>query len=567
MKKAVRRAVTALTLASLAACATVWAETATTLTGDAAAIPAVPAMNKPGGLSATNPDPARYLFEDEIKPGMKGYGLTVMHAGKIEKFEVEVIDVIKNFGPGQNVVLVRCSGLNLEHTGVIAGMSGSPVYLDNKMIGAIAYGWSASKDPIAGVQPIRQMLSIPTDRTEGDHTKTADASAWTGGSSLLRMAGKRPGWSTLTANVVRRGGYGASFAALGGFPGSIGSAPADKRAASLRPLATPVMVSGMSDRGLEMLARSLEGTGLVPIASGSAGASLGTGHALGGAADVKPGDIELAPGSALAIPLLTGDLDMSAVGTVTEVRGKRIWAFGHAMLADGRTNLPIATGYIYSIMPNLVQSFKLGASFEPQGALVSDEQTGIVGMEGAAPALVPVEVKVQTSDGLVNKTFQYELAQHPKLSPVIMGAALTESITAQRQLPKEFTARLTGEVTFEGAAGAAPTTLQIDDIGTPGSFDLSDVMLPVAILTDNPFGPLKLRSVNLQAKIEDVNRLTVIKSVTLNRTVVAPGMRWWRRWRCRTIRSRRGTWRLQSRCRRTRRTAITTWPWEPRTWR
>ena len=510
-----RRAMIAAVLAMAVGGSAAWGEVAT---APAAAPSSPPTLTSTLG---TNPNPARYMFEDQIKPGMKGYGLTVMRGGKIEKFEVEVIDVIRNFGPGQNAILVRCSGLGLEHSGVIAGMSGSPVFLDEKMIGAIAFGWGAMKDPIAGVQPIRQMLNIPT-ATEGADTKAASGRAWTGGTELTMLAGKRPGWSALAATVVRRGGHLAPLSNSPG-PGGAKSWAADDRAASLRPLATPLMVSGLSGRSLGVLQKLLDGTGLVPMASGSAGASLSSGAPLGGAADLKPGEIALEPGSALAIPLLTGDMDMSAVGTVTEVQGQKVWAFGHAMLADGPTNLPVATGYIYTIMPSLVQSFKLGASFEAQGALVSDEQTGIVALKGAKPTLVPVEVQVQTSDGAVNRTFKYQMAQHPRLSPMIMGAALTESVTAQRQLPKEFTARVTGEVTFEGVGGAEPTKINIDEMGTPESFDMESVMLPVAILTDNPFGALKLKSVNLQAKIENVNRSAVIKSVTLNKTVVAPG--------------------------------------------
>ncbi len=147
-----------------------------------------------------NPDPQRYLFEDALRPGMKGYGLTVMHGGAIEKFQVEIIDVMKNMSPGMNAILVRCSGLNLEHTGIIAGMSGSPVFIDNKMIGAIAFGWDSAKDPIGGVQPVRQMLTIPIPL---EQIKKQDifAGHWTGRwgnqdpSILKTYATSRPGWS------------------------------------------------------------------------------------------------------------------------------------------------------------------------------------------------------------------------------------------------------------------------------------------------------------------------------------------------------------------------------------
>src|SRR5271170_293371 len=144
--------------------------------------PTPPTTQPASDAIGINPDPSRYLFEDQLSPGMKGYGLTVMHGGKIEKFDVEIIDVVRDFSPGNNAILVRCSGLGLEHSGIIAGMSGSPVFMQDKMIGAIAYGWGLSKDPIGGVQPIRQMLSIRT-------VEAAKATTSAGGGGGARWAG------------------------------------------------------------------------------------------------------------------------------------------------------------------------------------------------------------------------------------------------------------------------------------------------------------------------------------------------------------------------------------------
>ncbi len=147
-----------------------------------------------------NPNPARYLFEDQITPGMKGYGLTVMHGGAIERFDVEVIDVVRNFSPGNNAILIRCSGLGLEHSGIIAGMSGSPVFIHDKMIGAVAYGWGMSKDPIGGVQPIRQMLAISA---KAGVVQTAGGGRWNGDTFFAREAAGMRGWKNLSASLGR----------------------------------------------------------------------------------------------------------------------------------------------------------------------------------------------------------------------------------------------------------------------------------------------------------------------------------------------------------------------------
>lgn len=461
---------------------------------------------------------ARYMFEEQIRPGMKGYGLTVMRGGKIERFDVEVIDVMKNFTPGSNAILVRCSGLGLEHSGIVAGMSGSPVYLEGKMIGAIAFGWGNAKDPIAGVQPIRQMLDIPVNDAvpETGTVQTARASAggrrWDATArSPLQIAGiKSAAWGPLVKSLGRDNGRALPVR---------GDWQSDPRAASLHPLASPLMVSGLSGDMLAFLKESLSPLGLTPVASGGGG-TVGEGTQVGGVADLKPNELQLEPGAALAIPLLTGDMEMSAIGTVTEVSGRRVWAFGHAMLAEGPTELPIATGYIYSVMPSLVQSFKMGTSYRCDGILISDEQTGIVGQMGKKPHLVPIVLTVKNLDKSLNHTYRYQLAQHPRLTPEILSAALSQSLTAQRQLPKEFTARIKGQIKFAGLPNA---TLTVNSLGATHGFTLLDVLMPVAMLSDNPYQNLKLESVELETQIEPADRSAEIRSIMLKRNVVAPG--------------------------------------------
>jgi hypothetical protein len=280
------------------------------------------------------------------------------------------------------------------------------------------------------------------------------------------------------------------------------------------------MVSGVSPAGMKVLKAGLTNSTLVPMESGAgAGGARGANFAsaLGGVAEVKKGEIKLEPGSSIAIPLLSGDIDISAMGTVTEVRDGKIYAFGHAMFADGATDLPIATGYIYTIMANLQQSFKMGSSLEPMGALVTDEQTGIVGVMGEKPGSVPISLRVHTGDGSLDKTYKYEMTQHPKVTPMMLKAIFTETLTAQRTMPAQYTARISGEIKFEN------TAINIDAMGTSQAFDLSDAIMPIVLLTDNPFKNLKMVSMNLEAKVEPVDRTLTIRSVTAAKDVVAPG--------------------------------------------
>lgn len=481
-------------------------------------------------------DLSRYMFEDQIQPGMKGYGLTVMHGAEIQRFEIEVIDVVKNFSPGNNAILVRCSGLGLEKSGIIAGMSGSPVYINDKMIGAIAYGWDLSKDPIGGVQPIRQMLNIPLVAPTTGETKGASKAGvwgnkplWTQPGTMTDAAWKNPNWRPLLTHMMPQGLANQHLPEPnGGLPYS----PTEINLASgkgLRPLASPLMTSGLSAASLAYLNSTLAPLGLIPVNAG-AGVGMGgsgnneggvagsmEGKSIGGAGRLKPDAIKLEPGSALAITLMSGDMDLSGIGTVTEVADGHIWAFGHAMFAEGPNELPISTGYIYTIMPNLSQSFKMGTSFSPAGQLVTDEQTGIVGRFGKGPDLVPVTIAVKSTDGSVNHTYQYQMVMHPRLSVALMNVALNESVMAQRTMPPKFTGHITGEIKFNQGS------LKVDTIGTTHTLSLNDFLMATSMLLDNKYQNLKLEKLQLNVAVDPVDRSAQIKSVHLARTVVTPG--------------------------------------------
>ncbi|NNM85148.1 MAG: hypothetical protein HKL96_05245 [Phycisphaerales bacterium] len=295
-----------------------------------------------------NPDPAHLMFENKIEPGMTGYGLTVMHGDAIEKFYVRVVDVMKNFGPDMNVILVRCHGLGLRHSGIIEGMSGSPVFINGKLIGAIAYGWSYSKDPLGGVQPIRQMLGIPLP-SSGKH---AAAGAGAGGAaagpainnnsafggdpaaiSMLRHALRHntPGWGALARCVLQRSSVMMPHAIT-----------AQTGSGRLVPLASPLMAGGASPEVVRYLQQAYAGGDLTPMAAGGAGGGGPNGQ-LGGWGELRPGAVKLTPGAAISVPLMSGDLDLAAIGTVTDIFHGHLYAFGHRFFAQGPTSLPIAT--------------------------------------------------------------------------------------------------------------------------------------------------------------------------------------------------------------------------------
>ncbi len=465
-----------------------------------------------------NPDPRKYMFENQIKPGMRGYGLTVMHGVAIQKFHFQVLDVVRNFGPDMNVIVVRCQGLGLRHSGVIEGMSGSPLYIDGRMIGAIAYGWNFSKNPIAGVQPIRQMLAIPLPKA-GQRGRPPPAAAGLSWVEHSALAHAWPGWSTLTQNLFPRPGGRLRPVYDAAFRRHFTSVADGPKLFGLQPLSSPLEVGGGSPAVLRYLRDGLRGSDLNPVAAGAAGAPSGW---LGGMKTLTLQAFRLEPGAAIGVPLLTGDMNVGAIGTVTNVVNHTIWAFGHRFFAEGPTALPISGAYIYTVVPSLSASFKLGSTVALQGRLIMDQETGIVGTLGAAPPAVPIAIQVAYHHPAWRRDFHYQLYPNPHSTMMALGAALIGSLDSQRKVighHGNYTVRI------HGMAALGRIHLPIDELATTGFFQPNQVLLPVALLLHNPFGNLHLSRVNLHVSLHQHSDAGLITSIVLQHHIVAPGHR------------------------------------------
>jgi hypothetical protein len=465
------------------------------------------------GLSATlaaAADPAlpEILPLDKIEPGMKGYGLSVFKGTAIERFNVEVLAVLKNFSAKQDVILVRCSGQNLEHSGIVAGMSGSPVYIDGKLVGAIAYGWGFSKDPIGGVQPIEQMLAGPAAVAlkDGKLPAAPGGKAEPAGEKVPPPAA--PADAALPA-PLRSGGRVFEYARLARAdePAADPARPADDTLV-LAKLATPLSCSGLSPKALAALAEELRPLGLAPLAAGAPSA----------AAKAKM-HAAIEPGSVVNVQLIRGDMDMSAAGTVTARWGSGFLAFGHSMLAEGPSELPVATGCVHGVIPGYQRSFKLAGNLDPVGRLVSDHETGIYGVLGPAPEMAPMTVHLQVADR--KETFQFELAQHPRFTPILIRMAMLGALTSRHDLPPQHTIRYDAEVRFRGLD--RPLKLSNTVSGTGPVPAVNGLIMPVAAVMESPFGKAKLESLELHLTVEPRNTLAAITQIRLDRDRVAPG--------------------------------------------
>ena len=446
-------------------------------------------------------DPARDMRVADVHPGMAGYGLTVLHGTTIDAFDVRVESVLHDFNPKGDVVLVTFGGHGLEHTTAIAGMSGSPIYLYDpahpgdraraKLLGAFAYGWQFQKDPIGGVQPIEYMLGM-SDGGGGSAPPPAGRPA-----AMGRSAG--PALWSLFDRLARPAGRGAA---------SPLTTMAGDGAPRLVPLATPLMVAGLSPRVLGQAGPLFAAAGLVPMQAG--GASAGDATA----------DDPIVPGSVLGIPLVTGDIDMTAIGTCTDVVDGHVVAFGHPLNGDGRTSLPFCGGQIQGVIACANSSFKIGSVSRVQGTLTQDQTVGIGGTLGKGPGTVPVQLRVVYADGSEDQTYHFDVVDHPKLTPLLVATGLSAAMTGAKDLPAHHTVDY--DLTMEFANGQQ---VRVADAGVDLSpTDLfAAVGVPLEAAADNPFGQVPARRITGTLTVSADERSAQILYAAVPRSRYKPG--------------------------------------------
>jgi len=414
----------------------------------------------------------------DVRPGMRGTGKTVFSGNQIEDFQVEVLGVLDNIGPKESLILARLSGGPLEHTGVMQGMSGSPVYIDGKLLGAVAMAFPYSKDPIAGIRPIEEMVKVETAPS----------------ATAVQRAGLSLGERDLTRVLPK------AQAAMSGESRMID-------------IATPVSFGGFSRGTLETFAPQLRALGLEPRQGITAGADIG--GRMGNPADLKPG-------SMISVQLMAGDLSIGADGTLTYIDGTRVYAFGHRFLAVGSTALPFARSEVIALLPNLNTSFKLSSAKEWMGTIYQDRDTAVAGELGKRPALVPVSIGI-TRGGRRIESYRMQMVNDPLLSPLLVQMAVFSAIDATERTVGASSLRLTGSAEFQNA----PAPVRLDNLFSTdnGSAQLVSLSaaIPVAFVLQSGFASLQLKSVTLEIEAQDQKKLFNIDSVSASRHEVHPG--------------------------------------------
>jgi hypothetical protein len=432
--------------------------------------------------AAEAPKTTQTIPVSQIHTGMRGVAYTVFEGTKPEPMDVEVLGVLKNMnGPKGDIILVRLHGPKVEYTGVVAGMSGSPVYFDGKLAGALAFRIGEfSKEPIAGVTPIADMLEINAfDKSPGGITDAANTEP--------------------TKAVTKTSG-----------PGLAQTPEVQSYANYLKPIEAPLVFNGFSEEAVKMFAPQFASAGIIPVMG------------VGSVSDQKQPE-PLEPGSAISAILVRGDMDIAATCTITYLDPQKLLACGHPLLQFGSVDLPMNKADVLATLPSPLNAFKIVNTTEPVGSFVQDRHTGIMGLLNKQPDMIPVTLSIH--NGAALKEIHYEVLNNPRLSPVAMMATVFNALHGINDYGEETTYRLKGVISVKGYPDVslqnifAPT-----DAGQPAAF-IAALALGERFgrIYDNPFDVPSVKGVNLDFDLVKERRWARLESARTDLTEARPG--------------------------------------------
>jgi hypothetical protein len=450
-----------------------------------------------------------FMSVDEVRPGMKGYGRTVFQGTKIEQFDVELLGVLKNYAPKQDMILARLSGGPLAHTGVIAGMSGSPVYVDGKLLGAVAFSFPFATEPIAGIQPIQQMLGLLDQKNADPSRKIAQQAVPGSGEGAVLLAESPTAFIYSQFQKLAAGKPLYQLFLPQSLSGLEGTAPSST---SLSRIQTPLFVSGATQAALQQFGPMFSSFGFSPVQGGGGGSAQN----LVGA---TPSKVE--PGSSINVELIRGDLSWSANGTVTYVDGNKVYAFGHPNLTAGPTDVPMSAGYVISLLPNLQNSFKLAVPLDVVGSFQQDRSTGIAGTLGSTSRMIPVNVTVHSSLNTVNK-YKFEVAADRFLAAPLMNFIVFNAITASERALGEMTLYVSGQIRLKDQQPVNIGNVFSSDMNGPAMASIAAVS-PLQYLLMAGYDGVVIDDINLDITSMDRKTNAQLERISVNKAELAPG--------------------------------------------
>ncbi|MBI4701662.1 MAG: hypothetical protein HY744_10980 [Deltaproteobacteria bacterium] len=438
-------------------------------------------------LAAVRIDPSRYMSVAELRPGMKGYGLTVFSGTKPERFGVEILAVLRNFRPSQDLIVVRTEHPRLDVAKTVGGMSGSPVYVGDRLIGAYAYGWFFGSEPIAGVTPIHAMLDdlrrpLPPALAPGP----AGPVPAPGRQGAVRppRPGHRFAGDPLHYDLREHARQVAALTA---------PALAPPQAAGLAPASTPVMVGGLGPRAMAFASELLGPVGLELVQAGGSGTAKPSGA-----------PARFVDGGVLTVQLVRGDMSAAALGTATHVIGDRVLGFGHPLLNGGIEELPTAVGAVHWIVATQSRSFKMGEPTEPVGALVSDRQASIVVDTTRTAPVIPLSLVIDGVPGAAHPRWQLEVAHDQFLAPNFIAIALGSALETTASERNDYTWRAHSRLAL-----ARYGVIELDDYGTgagnpigPDQVASTQLVRALGALLSNPWEPVRVERIDSEVRFE-----------------------------------------------------------------
>lgn len=422
-------------------------------------------------------EPAKYISLDEIKPGMEAYCLTEYGVAGIEKFGLEVIDIVHDFEPGLDLILVNGTDERFIHTGPVAGCSGSPVYINGRLAGALAYAWTYAKDPLYGVTPIAEMLKVGLGGQVQD-SEQSSGQGWT----VFDFS--KPIDLTEVDRQFRN--------------------ELEKRSrntSGVSPLPCLMITSGLTNAGREQVDELFKPFGMMVVAGGGSGT------------DVAAEKAQLVPGACLVVPLVSGDINLAVSGTVTEVKDDKVYGFGHSYLGYGPVDLPMAPGKVHTIVSNIYRSFKLTSVLDDVGALTIDESRAVFGQIGAKAKTIPLTIRIDRYNDTQQRLYNCRVANNRLLTPMLLQSAIVGAAFQLGDLPPDHMLEYEVAIDLEN-----DKSIRFQNVSTARGVNelLLESAGAVSLLMNNPYEEIDIESVDYDIRIAPRSIISHIWSLDLS---------------------------------------------------
>ena len=449
-------------------------------------------------LAAGLPAQSRTFPVDELKAGMVGIGRTVFEGDRLDEFKVHILGVLRNvIGTRRNLILARLEGGPLANTGVIAGMSGSPVYIDGRLVGAVSYSLGQfSKEPIAGITPIGEMTEAATFAGPRRQAARVELQMPLTPESLAASLRQAFSWMRPFAdspNDVQVFGDGSVNAGIGTL---------------LRPIATPLTLGGFDSAVIDPVATAFRNQGFVPVMAGSSTLAPRLAQS-NGAAAAPP----LRPGDPVGVALMSGDLELGATGTVTEVDGNRVYAFGHPFYGLGPTAFPMTRAHVLTVLPSLANSMKIASTGDVIGTVQQDRATTIAGTLGPGPALIPVRISL-TSERGTKETFNMAMVNDQLFTPLLAYLSIVNTLSSYERQNGAASYAIRGTASVKKYGQVAFEDLFSGDQPSVGA--ATSVVAPINFLLRNAFEDVELERLDLEIDASEQPRSATLERVWID---------------------------------------------------